>query len=260
MEGQNKNAIVTGGARGIGKAITRCLLQSGYDVCAVSSNLENLKAATQEFANLLGKYTYARVDLSQKEEIYSFCNSWDKPVYALINNAATNIPEWLTDNRNKVANTVSNWEYVLQVNTTAPLILSKALLPKLTRSGRIINIASQLGHEGRVAYGSYCASKWALIGLTKSWAKELGPEGITVNAVSPGWVKTELHEKKLHYYAERLGNISLEEAEKDIVRPLELQRFNTMEEVANVVKFLVSPESKGVTGRSWLMATIYSHE
>lgn len=260
METVCKDILLTGGARGIGKALTRCLLETGYNVCAVSSNQNDLKTVGEEFADLPGEYTYRCLDLSQKEAIAHFCTQWNKPLYALINNAATNIAEWLADETVNLEQAVQHWEYVLQVNTTAPLMLGKALLPKLTRPGRIVNIASQLGHEGRAAYGSYCASKWGLIGLTKSWAKELGPEGITVNAVSPGWVRTELHETKLEYYAERLGGVSLEEAERDITRPLELKRFNTTDEVAGVVKFLLSHDARGVTGQSWLMSTVYSHE
>lgn len=260
MSGSHKNILVTGGARGVGKAITHCLLGEGYNVCVLSSNDQNLKALGEDATKYPGSYTYFCVNLASRAEVITFCNNWQKPIYAIVNNAATNSPERLAENINDINYSLSVWDEILQVNTVTPFMLCKALLPQITRPGRIINIASQLGHEGRVAYGAYCASKWALIGLTKTWAKELGPEGITVNAVSPGWVKTELHEEKLKYYARRLGDVSLLEAEDYIENNLELRRFNTSEEVAEIVKFLISSAARGVSGRSWLMSSIYSFE
>ncbi len=256
----NKRVVVSGGGRGIGREISRTLLLAGFDVHAISSNQSVLESAATELEGLPGSFHFSVVDLRDRDGINKFVGAWDSDLYGIVNNAAMNIPTWISDPEVTLQDTMSRWDEVMQVNLSAPLMLCKGLLHHVSRPGRIVNIASQLGHEGRVAYGAYCASKWGLIGLTKSLAKELGPSGITVNAVSPGWVRTELHEKKLHYYAKRLGDVSLEAAERDIVRRLELQRFNTMDEVANVVKFLLSEDAKGVTGRSWLMSSVYSHE
>ena len=99
--------------------------------------------------------------------------------------------------------------------------------------------------------------KFALIGLTKVWAKELGPRGVTVNAVCPGWVKTDQAVGDMERLAKEKG-VPVEKLYKEICEPLELRRFTEPEEVANLVGFLVSPEGSGVTGRDWLMNTVWN--
>ena len=93
--------------------------------------------------------------------------------------------------------------------------------------------------------------------MTKCWAKELGAEGITVNAVSPGWVDTEMSRIDMQRMAIEAGKTS-EQYYKEICKPLELKRFNSTTEVANIVEFLLSEEASGVTGRDWLMQTIWN--
>jgi NAD(P)-dependent dehydrogenase (short-subunit alcohol dehydrogenase family) len=146
---------------------------------------------------------------------------------------------------------------VLDTNLIGPYFLTKGLVPRLARPGRIVNIASQLGQEGRAGYSAYCASKFGLIGMTKCWAKELSTYGITVNAVCPGWVGTEMSFKDIERMASEEG-VSTEQFYSDICRPLELKRFNTPGEVANLVSFLLSDEASGITGRDWLMQTIWN--
>ncbi len=122
-----------------------------------------------------------------------------------------------------------------------------------------MNIASQLGKEGRAGYSAYCASKFALIGLTKVWAKELGSRAITVNAICPGWVNTEMSRKDLARIAKEKG-ISTKTYYKQICEPLELKRFTDPAEVANLAHFLLSGEGKGITGRDILLHTIWNQE
>lgn len=231
METKNKTIIVTGGSRGIGKAITEELLKQGYNVHSCDSKT---------------------FDLSDRQAVEDFCNSWKRDLYGLVNNAGICKTERLLENFNI-------WDEVMDTNLSGAYFLTKGLVKKIVNNGRIINISSQLGKEGRAGYSAYCASKFGLIGLTKCWAKELGEKGITVNAVCPGWVKTEMAMKDFERMASE-KNVSSEEFYKEICRPLELKRFTEPKEVAQLVSFLLSPKASGITGRAWLLNTIWNQE
>lgn len=247
----NKTILVTGGSKGIGKAIATDLLVKKYSVHIVGKDLKELEVAQKELS-ALGDVSISQVDLSSREEISAFVASWKSPLYGVVNNAGVCKTELLTEQNNV-------WDDVMSVNLEAPYLLTKGLIPFLQDNGRIVNISSQLGKEGRAGYSAYCASKFGLIGLTKCWAKELGEKGITVNAVCPGWVKTEMAMKDMERLAKEKG-MSTEQYYKEICAPLELKRFTTPEEVAHVVSFLLSEEGSGVTGRDWLMNTIWNQE
>jgi NAD(P)-dependent dehydrogenase (short-subunit alcohol dehydrogenase family) len=254
----NAQVLVTGGSRGIGEAIVRCLVGRGYRVHAIARHREELEKTARTMAPH-GEVTYDVVDLAKRDEIRDFCRSWSSPLYALINNAGIARVEWLRDGGDDWFDDTSSWDDVLDTNLTGTYLLTKGLRRHIPRGGRIVNMSSQLGKEGRAGYSAYCASKFGLIGMTKCWAKELGPDGITVNALCPGWVRTE---QALGDMA-RLGaekGVSAEEFYREVCGPIEYRRFTEPEEVANLVAFLVSPEGSGVTGRAWLMHTIWNDE
>jgi NAD(P)-dependent dehydrogenase (short-subunit alcohol dehydrogenase family) len=234
-----KRVIVTGGSSGIGKAISEVLLQDGYRVHSVARTKSDVDSSSV-------------VDLLDASAIKEFCQNWDKPLYALINNAGI-------CKTADLASEESVWNEVMRTNLSAVYHLTKGIVRHLVDNGRIVNISSQLGKEGRVGYGAYCASKFGVIGLTKCWAKELGKRGITVNAVCPGWVNTEMAQKDLERLANEAG-ISKDEYYKQICEPLELKRFTEPEEVANLASFLISDKASGITGRDMLMNTIWNQE
>jgi NAD(P)-dependent dehydrogenase (short-subunit alcohol dehydrogenase family) len=124
----------------------------------------------------------------------------------------------------------------------------------------IINSLMSRAHpQERAEHSAYRTSKFGLIGMTKCWAKKLGPDGVTVNAVCPGWVGTEMSFKDIDRMA-AAQNVSAKQFYKDTCAPLELKRFNTPGEVANLVAFLLSEEASGITGRDWLMQTVWNQE
>lgn len=133
------------------------------------------------------------------------------------------------------------------------------MLAKISAPGRIINISSQLGKSGRAGVGPYCAAKFGIIGLTKCWAKELGQREITVNALCPGWVYTEMTRIEIGQRAKEKG-ISHDQFLAEICQPLELKRLNTPDEIAGFVESLLSAKASGITGQDFLLQTISNQE
>ncbi|MEN8514587.1 SDR family oxidoreductase [Burkholderia sp. RS02] len=248
-----KRVIVTGASRGIGRAIAEVLTLKQYDLdLLVSSEASAEELRCADFVKESGANVFA-VDLASSEQIGQFVAGWRESFWGIVNNAGICKTFGMLDEGDDPLNEV------LSTNLTGPYLLTKGLLPRLSRPGRIVNIASQLGQEGRAGYSAYCASKFGLIGMTKCWAKELGAEGVTVNAVCPGWVGTEMSFKDVDRMAADLG-MGSEQFYQDTCAPLELKRFNTPVEVANLVAFLLSDEASGVTGRDWLMHTIWNQQ
>lgn len=244
---KKNTVIVTGGGKGIGKAIAIKLHEAGFSVHLCGKTESPLK----EVATALG-VTYSVVDLANREAVKQFCSSWDQSIYGIINNAGICKTGLLIEEKDV-------WDEVIDTNLSGMYFFTKGLIRYIENQGRIINISSQLGKEGRAGYGAYCASKFATIGLTKCWAKELGERGVTVNAICPGWVKTDMAINDLERLAKE-KDISAEELYQEICAPLELKRFTEPSEVAALVCFLLSSEGSGITGRDWLMNTIWNQE
>jgi NAD(P)-dependent dehydrogenase (short-subunit alcohol dehydrogenase family) len=246
-----KHVLVTGATRGIGIGIARKLLDSGYSLTLMGSTDASFQNDSSKPLVDDERVTLVSVDLSNLDAINEFVASWDAPLWGIVNNAG------ICKTLPLLSNEDDPYEEVVTVNMRAPYYLTKGLVKHLTNPGRIVNIASQLGLEGRADYSAYCASKFALIGMTKCWAKELGSKGVTVNAVCPGWVDTEMSQIDMSRMAKEHG-VSVEKYYEEICSPLELKRFNSTEEVAELVAFLLSSEASGITGRDWLMQTIWN--
>lgn len=249
----NKRILVTGANRGIGLGIAKALADQGYALDLLVSAETSAHGLRKEgFVRESGANVIA-LDLRDRDAINSFTAGWDDELWGIVNNAGICKTFSITDTGDDPL------DEVLGTNLIGPYFLTKGLLARLSRPGRIINIASQLGLEGRAGYSAYCASKFGLIGMTKCWAKELGGEGITVNAVCPGWVSTEMSLKDVERMSAEQG-VSTEQFYKDICLPLELKRFNSTSEVASLVSFLLSEGASGITGRDWLMQTIWNQQ
>lgn len=254
MRNDKQVVLLTGATRGIGNAIARMLVDKGFQPALLCRDPRNLPALKQQFTSLGLDVWCCAVDLSSRHSIEECCKRIDCPLYAIVNNAG------ICDVQRIDHREPNNlFQDVINTNLLGPFYLTSELLSKMSRPGRIINIASQLGVEGRAGYGAYSASKFGLIGLTKCWAKELGSEGITVNAVCPGWVSTEMSAQDLERLAHAKG-MDVKQYRDEICAPLELKRFNTPEEVASLVCYLLSDEAAGITGRDWLMQTLWNQE
>ena len=247
----NRRVLITGAGRGIGFNIAKLLAKEEYSLVLLVSNEVSAKRLRNiDFVKDNGAVVYA-FNLQDRNAISQFIHLWNDGLWGIVNNAgicsAFSIVETGSD----------PMDAVLEINLIAPYLLTKGLIPHLSRPGRIINISSQLGQEGRAGYSAYCASKFGLIGMTKCWAKELGREGITVNSVCPGWVETEMSIQDINRMAKD-KRVNPKSFFEEICYPLELKRFNTTDEVSYLVSFLLSDRGSGITGRDWLMQTIWN--
>lgn len=248
-----KCVLITGANRGIGLEIAKQLASKDYKLFLLTSRAaSSSELSTQKFLQDV-PVKISHLDLTDLTAIDKFANNWDGQLWGIVNNAGICKTLELKDEGNDPL------DEILATNLIGPYYLTKKLLKHLSRPSRIINIASQLGQEGRAGYSAYCASKFALIGMTKCWAKELGGEGITVNAICPGWVDTEMSRIDMKRMAQEKG-IEAEHFYADICKSLELKRFNSTKEVASLVAFLLSAEASGITGRDWLMQTLWNQQ
>ncbi|MDP9483736.1 MAG: 3-oxoacyl-[acyl-carrier-protein] reductase [Chloroflexota bacterium] len=232
-----KVALVTGGARGIGKGIVLRLAQQGADVAFSYRGNADAAAATAGEVEALGRRAMAiQADVKEPEAadtiVKQTLEAFAK-VDILVNNAGITRDDLI------MRMSVETWREVLETNLFGAFYMTKAVTrPMLkAKAGRIINITSVSGQAGQMGQANYSSAKAGLIGLTKATARELASRGITANAVAPGFVLTELTK-------------DLPEAlQAEIVARTPLGRFGTTDEVATAVAFLVSDEAAFITGQ-----------
>jgi 3-oxoacyl-[acyl-carrier protein] reductase len=233
-----RNVVVTGGSRGLGLAIAQKLALAGFDAIAVARReTPDLAAAVQEVERAgAGALRFRPFDLADVDRIPGFVRELRADfgaVYGLVNNAALGTSGVLATMHN------AQIERTIRLNTLSPLILTKYVVRSMmaaANGGRIVNIASIVGFAGYSGAAVYGATKAALLGLTRSLAREVGPLGITVNAVAPGFVDTEMTRGFADGQREQ------------ITRRSALRRMAEADDIANAVMFLFGDHSKNVTG------------
>jgi 3-oxoacyl-[acyl-carrier protein] reductase len=231
-----RNVIVTGGSRGLGLAMAREIAAGGYRVIAVArTQSTELTAAAEALDAATGAIEFRACDLSDLGQIGTLVRNLRKdfgPLYGLINNAGLGTSGMLSNMLDK------DVQRLIQLNTVSPILLSKYVVRSmmLQREGRIINIASVVAATGYSGLSVYSATKASLIGFTRSLAREVGQFGITVNALSPGFVETEMtHE--------------LSDAQREqIARRSALKRMPEPIDVARSAAFLLSEGGRNITG------------
>ena len=232
-----RNVIVTGASRGLGLAIAKTLAACGYCVIAVArGETDELRVATADAAReQRGQLRFRSFDLSRTGEIAGFVTEVRKevgPIYGLINNAGLGTPGVLTMMRDEQI------ESLVRLNTLSPIVLSKYVVRSMMveRAGRIVNISSIVAATGYSGLSAYSATKAALLGFTRSLAREVGQLGITVNAIAPGFVDTEM-----------THDLSGGQREQ-IMRRSALRRMAEPCDVAASVEFLLSEKARNITG------------
>ncbi len=234
---ENRVAVVTGGARGIGKSISEALANRGCNVVIADINLENAEATAQEIFQATNRKTLAVhvnvADYSSANEMIDKTLAEFGHVDILVNNAG------ITRDKLIMRMEEQDWDLVIDINLKGAFNCCKAVVRPMMkqRYGRIVNISSVSGLAGNVGQANYSASKAGLIGLTKTLARELASRQITVNAVAPGFIPTAL-------------TVDLpEELKEQIIKATPLGRMGKPEEIAYAVAFLASDEAAYITGQ-----------
>jgi 3-oxoacyl-[acyl-carrier protein] reductase len=230
-----RTALVTGASRGIGKACVHALAKAGYRVALAARSLEKLEEAARSIRQNDVEAFSIEMDLANRESIVNATGKIAKEfgrIDILVNNAG------ITKDGLAVRMKETDWESVLQTNLSGSFFVIQQVLPAMMRErwGRIVNISSVVGERGNPGQANYVASKAGLIGLTKSLAQELGSRNITVNAVAPGFIGTDM--------TEQLNT----ELKQKMIDETPLKRMGTPEDVAHAVRFLVSDEASFITG------------
>ena len=232
-----RSVLVTGGSRGLGLAIAQGLAGAGYGVIAVArKKSKEVTAAIAESARARqGALHFVPFDLGQIDEIPDFVRGLRKefgPLFGLVNNAALGHDGVLATMHN------SRIEELVRVNTLSPIVLSKYVVRAMMSegAGRIVNVASIVGFTGYSGLSAYAATKASMLGFTRSLAREVGRLGITVNAVAPGFLATEM----THGLAG--------EQRQQVTRRSALRRLAEVDDVANAVEYLLSDKARNISG------------
>jgi 3-oxoacyl-[acyl-carrier protein] reductase len=232
---ENKVAIITGGAQGIGKAAVKRFAEEGAVVIIWDVNEEKAYSTINEFRNISDKISFQKVDVTKLESVTEAAKQIiekHQRIDILINNAG------ITRDASFLKMTSEQWQQVIDVNLTGVFNCTKAVAPFMVDKlyGKIVNTSSVVGLYGNFGQTNYVATKSGIIGMTKVWAREIGRKGINVNAVAPGFIATEMvstvPEKVLDMLKERTP----------------LGRLGEPEDIANAYLFLSSDEAKFING------------
>jgi 3-oxoacyl-[acyl-carrier protein] reductase len=232
----NQIAVVTGAGRGIGRAIALKFAGAGADVVCLSRTQENSDKVANEVRALGRKAWALAVDVSDSaavntacEKILTDCGKID----ILVNNAG------VTRDGLLMRMSDADWDAVLDTNLKGAFLLTKAFFRVFAkqRAGRIINISSVIGLIGNPGQANYAASKAGLIGFTQSVARELASRGVTVNAIAPGFIETDM------------TSVLNEELKATILKQIPLGKFGSADDIAEASLFLASPQARYITGQ-----------
>lgn len=235
MRLQDKVAVVTGSARGLGKAMVLKMIAEGAKIVITDINYEACLAVKAEIENAGGTAIAVKCDVTKREEVAALVQqtlqSFGK-LDILVNNAG------ITRDAQMIKMTDANWDAVMDTNLKSMFLCCQAASQPMIGQGygRIINISSIAGEEGNFGQANYSAAKAGAIGFTKTLSKELGRKGITVNAVAPGFILTEM------------SNAIPEKVKEQLIARIPLARAGHPDEVASAVLFLASDEAAFISG------------
>lgn len=238
-----KTALVTGGGRGIGAAIARRLAAEGIRVVVTGRTEAELQAVASEIGGVA-----LRMDLLDREgtdRALAKLAGEVGDIDILINNAG------IAESAPLAKTSDALWDRLLEVNATAPYRVTRAVVPAMVKKGwgRVVTIASNAGLTGYAYTSAYCASKHAVIGWTRGLALDLAKTGVTINAVCPGWVETQMLTNATTRIAEKTGRDE-SEARAELANMSPQQRLMQPDEVAHAVAMLCDDGARGIHGQA----------
>jgi len=228
-------AFITGASRGIGRTTALTLSGAGFGIVVASPEVENNELVAAEIRASGGDAMTLDFDVTSPESVKEGVSRAIKEkghVDVLVNNAG------IARDGLAIRMKLSDWDLVMKINLQGAFLCSQAVLPGMMKSrwGRIVNISSVVGQAGSVGQANYSASKAGLIGLTKTLAQEMASRNITVNAIAPGYIQTDM------------TAVLPEEVKAKILASVPLGRIGKPDDIANAIKFLVSEEASYITG------------
>lgn len=239
---EGRVALITGASRGLGKAIATALGAEGASVALVARDIEKLSETEAGLREAGVDVAVFRADVSEEAQVLQLEQdviARFKRVHILVNNAGINLRKPVTDF------TLAEWRRVIDTNLVGPFLMCRSFVPHMkgARYGRIINLGSTMAHVSIAGRTAYSASKSGVIGFTKALALELAPEGITVNAISPGPFATEMNTVL----------IENEELNRQFLSKIPIGRWGKVEEVGSLAAWICSEEAGFVTGTDILI-------
>ena len=243
---RGRRCLVTGGGSGIGEGIAHSLAADGASVAVLGRRRKNLNRVVADLKAAKVDAVAVTGDVTDEGGIKRAVDRAAKALGGLdvlVNNAGVGGPNACA------VDGPERWDDVVRPNLDGVFFTSRAALKHLPDGGRIVNISSVLGRFGVPGYTAYCASKHGVIGLTKALALELAPRDITVNAICPGWVDTDMATDGLQLMADGMG-LDLDEARRQAMAMVPLGRILQPEEIGGLVVYLASEVAGGMTGQA----------
>jgi 3-hydroxybutyrate dehydrogenase len=239
--------LVTGGGRGIGRAIALAFAEPGSRVAIAARTRAQLEETATAIRDRGAEAVLLPMDVADEPAVAAgfaeLRKSADR-LDVLVNNAGIGggLPLHKTD--------TASWRRILDTNIWGTFLVTRQAVALLADGGRVVNVSSVLGRFGVPGYTAYCASKHAVIGFTRALALELVDRRITVNAICPGWVDTDMAAQGMQAGAGVMG-VSVEEFRRQAIGGVPIKRIIQPDEIAALVKFLASPQAAAITGQTY---------
>ena len=243
----SRTVVVTGGGRGIGRAIALAFAAPGTHVIITSRTASQLDQTAADLRAVGAEATPIPMDVSDEASVargFGSLHGSVKRIDVLVNNAGVGGGEIVQ------GSDVARWKRTLDTNLFGMYLVTRQVLPLMADEGRIVNLSSVLGRFGVPGYTAYCASKHGVIGFTRALSLEVLKRKITVNAISPGWVDTDMATLGMTQGAKH-AKVSFDEFKKLMLDDVPINRIIDPSEVAALVKFLCSREAGAITGQTY---------